>query len=287
MNQVIRNTIILSCLLFAFNSSFAQQSRIETLIDNFKNHPEYILVTAHRGAHQKYPENSLAAIKEAIRLQADIVEFDVRETKDHQLVIVHDESIDRVSNGKGLIKDLSLRDLKKQRLLFKRGPTDQKILTFSEALDAIKGEILVNLDFKADSKEAVIQTYQLIKEKGVENQIFFYIYNKYDIIPELRKINPRITIMPRAYSKNDVEKILTFPDIEVLHIDFSFYDDKWTKEVIQKGIRISVNALDEFDQMQINSGSGYNEITKKNINIIETDYPEELLIYLRKRKLHL
>jgi len=281
-----KKVIILFILLFFCNGLFSSPTRIKTLIDDFRNHPEHILVTAHRAAHQKYPENSIAAINEAIRIGADIVETDVRETKDHKLVIMHDESIDRTTNGTGLVKDLTLSELKEKRLVFNGKVTDQKILTFREVLDAIKGEILVNVDFKADGQDAINTAYRQIKEKGVEDQILFYVYNHYNLIPVLQKLDPEITIMTRAYSEEDVDKILSFPDMKIMQIDFSFYNDKWAENVIQKGIRISGNALGEYDKMQQESGTGYDEITKKHINIIETDYPEELLSYLRGKNLH-
>jgi|WetSurMetagenome_2_1015567.scaffolds.fasta_scaffold130777_2 glycerophosphoryl diester phosphodiesterase len=288
MEQMIRNTIIiLFCLLLIANSSFAQQSRVKELNDIFTNRPAYIMVTAHRAAHQKYPENSLNAIKEAIRLQTDIIEIDVRETKDQNLVIVHDESIDRITNGKGKVKDLTLKELKEKNLLFEGKVTDQKILTFRKALREMKGKVIINLDFKADSKKSLAEASRLIKKEGMEDQILLYIYNKYDLIPVIKKLDPKIIIMPRAYSKSDIDKILTFPNIKVIQIDFSFYNDEWAKEVIQKGIRLSGNALGNYDEMQQKDGTGYDELTMKYINIMETDFPEELLLYLRKRGLHL
>ena len=282
-----KNFITLLVALFFVNGLFAQQPRIRTILDEYENHPEHILVTAHRAAHKNCPENSLASLKEAIRLGADIVEIDLRETKDHQLVILHDESIDRVTNGKGLVREMTLKELKGKRLLYKGAVTDQEILTFSEALDVLKGEMLINLDYKAGGNRALRKAYKLIKEKGMENQILFYIYANYDLIPKLRRINPKVKIMPRAYSTEDVKKILAIPGIDIIQIDFSFYDDEWTKDVIEKGIRISGNSVEKYDNMQIENGTGYDELTKMNINIIETDEPEELLNYLKKKGFHL
>ncbi len=278
--------ITLCAFVCFFNGTLAQQSRLDFLLDEFENHPEHILVTAHRAAHQKYPENSLAALKEAIRLQVDIVEIDVRKTKDHQLVILHDETIDRVTNGKGELKDLTLKEVKKYNLLFNGKSTDQKILTFDEALDVLKGEVLINIDFKA-GKDAISEAYRTIKKKGMEKQALFYVYNHYELLAKLNNLDPNIIVWPRAYSKDDVEKILTYPNIQLIQIDFSFYEDKWTKEVIQKGIRLSGNALGKYDHLEEENGTGFNKITKKHINIIETDFPEELLLYLKKKNLHL
>ena len=71
------------------------------------------LVWAHRGASGYAPENTLEAFKLAVEMGADGVELDVQLTKDNQIVVIHDEWIDRTSNGKGWVKDMTLEELRK------------------------------------------------------------------------------------------------------------------------------------------------------------------------------
>ncbi|MDD2437967.1 MAG: glycerophosphodiester phosphodiesterase family protein [Massilibacteroides sp.] len=252
-----------------------------------KNHPEHIWVTAHRGAHQKYPENTLASMREAIRMNVDIIEIDVRETKDHELVLIHDETIDRVTGENGYVKDLTLKEIQKKNLLFKGEQTNYNIPTFSEALDELKGKAIINIDFKAGYEEALSKACLLIKEKGMEQEAFIYIYNHYEIITCLQKKYPWINIWPRAYSREDINTILTFSNIKIIQIDFSFYDDDWTKKLIKQGIRVSANALGKYDDMQRQNVNGFEEIIKKQVNVIETDLPEELVWFLKNKGLRL
>ena len=70
-------------------------------------------IWAHRGASGYAPENTLEAFKLAINEEADGIELDVQLTKDKELVVIHDETIDRTSNGKGYVKDYTLEELKK------------------------------------------------------------------------------------------------------------------------------------------------------------------------------
>lgn len=70
-------------------------------------------VCAHRGANETHPENTITAFVEAVRLGAQMVEFDVRMTKDDKLVVIHDKSVDRTTNGTGLVKDLRWRKIRK------------------------------------------------------------------------------------------------------------------------------------------------------------------------------
>ena len=70
-------------------------------------------VWAHRGASGYAPENTLDAFRKAVEMGADGIELDVQMTKDGELVVIHDETIDRVSNGKGWVKDYTYEELKK------------------------------------------------------------------------------------------------------------------------------------------------------------------------------
>ena len=69
-------------------------------------------IVAHRGLSQKYPENTLEGFKAALMQHIDMLEIDVHFTKDKQLVVIHDDSIDRTSNQKGKVKDFTLEELK-------------------------------------------------------------------------------------------------------------------------------------------------------------------------------
>ncbi|AUC84611.1 hypothetical protein CW731_04525 [Polaribacter sp. ALD11] len=94
--------------------------------------------------------------------------------------------------------------------------------------------------------------------------------------------------MPRAYSKTDVKEILGYSNISVVHIDESFYEPNFMKGVIEQGSRVWINALGKYDRMELEErNSGFNELLKKKyVNIIQTDLPEELLKYLKNKKLH-
>lgn len=72
-----------------------------------------ILVWAHRGASGYAPENTLAAFQEAVDMGADGVELDIQLTKDGEMVVIHDETVDRTTNGKGWVKDYTFEDLRK------------------------------------------------------------------------------------------------------------------------------------------------------------------------------
>ena len=107
---------------------------------------DYVFVAMHRGDWRNFPENSKGAILSCIALGADIVELDVRRTKEGRFVLMHDNKIDRTTTGKGLVSELTVPELKKFKMKMDGKPTKYDILTLEEALELTRGKILFNVD---------------------------------------------------------------------------------------------------------------------------------------------
>src|SRR6476660_6386350 len=125
------------------NSHF--QSIHESLL-NTKNN--IVMIAAHRGAHNLVPENSLASIREGIKMGIDIVELDIRFTSDRRLVLMHNKTIDGTTDGKGLVTDYTFEEIRKFKLKHNGQVTEEVIPTLEEALLIAKGKILIDLDIK-------------------------------------------------------------------------------------------------------------------------------------------
>ncbi|MCM4164203.1 MULTISPECIES: glycerophosphodiester phosphodiesterase family protein [unclassified Arenibacter] len=277
------------CILFLLLglSSLAQETKLEHILNDYTNHPERVLVAAHRATNPNYPENSLAAIAESIRIGVDIVEIDIRKSKDGELVIMHDRTIDRTTNGTGKIDDFTLAELKAFRLQFGNDITDEQIPTFEEVLQLTKGKMLLDVDFKLEGEASVRQTFALIEKYGMEDQILFFLYD-YPETTQYQKLNKDIKIMPRAYSRKDIRAIRKLDDISIIHIDESYYKDRTMRRLIKSGYRVWINALGKYDSMEgQEKNSGFDALmSHKYVNVVQTDLPEELLNYLRAKKLH-
>ena len=108
--------------LILLNLTVTANNRTEALLSILKsNKPDYIFVVAHRGDWRHAPENSIAAIKSAISIGADMVEIDIQKTKDGDFVLMHDNSIDRTTNGKGYINNYTVKELKNFKLRYNSG----------------------------------------------------------------------------------------------------------------------------------------------------------------------
>ncbi len=169
--------LALMCAVAAISCSSGPMngaSRMEHLRERLEDaNATDVMVIAHRGCWRDTAENSLAGIEECISIGVDMIEVDVRRTKDGRLVLMHDETVDRTTNGSGSIQDLDLAELKTLSLKPGAGGdamplTNFGIPTLREALQAARGRILVNLDIKAD---LYTQALQVVDEVGVADEI--------------------------------------------------------------------------------------------------------------------
>lgn len=146
-----------------------------------------MLNIAHRGFKGAYPENTMLAFKKAIETGADGIEFDVHLTKDGELVIIHDETLERTTDGKGLVKDKTLRELKK--LNASKGILScevQTIPTLREYFDFAKNkDIITNIELKTSiiTYEGIEKkVYDLINEYGMKDKIIISSFNHNSLI---------------------------------------------------------------------------------------------------------
>ena len=280
---------ILLSISILFVAAFAvAQSGLDSILYDFHHRPDRILVAAHRAEHPAFPENSLAAMKEAIRNGVDIIELDVRETKDGVLVIMHDKTLNRTTTGRGPVAEMTYDQLQQLFLLHEGKPTAEKIPTFKEVLDLVKGKVMLDIDYKAEGKRAAKATTRLLRKTKTEKQVLFFLYD-YKDAPALRRMNKKIQFMTRAYSKEDVDGIFDQGiKVPVIHADDKFYSDSLMGVIRGKGIRLWMNALGKYDKMErAEKNSGFNALLQMHYtNIIQTDLYKELLAYLKLRGLH-
>lgn len=110
-------------------------------------------VIAHRGSKSNRPENTLSAFEEAMRVGSDGIELDVHLTKDQEVVVMHDEKVNRTTNGKGSIKNLTLSEIKQLDAgsWFSREYKNERVPTLTEALELLSDfSGTLNIEFKTD-----------------------------------------------------------------------------------------------------------------------------------------
>lgn len=151
-------------------------------------------ICAHRGASGYAPENTLEAFQLAVDLKADAVELDVHLSRDRQLVVAHDERVDRVSNGSGLISQLTLRDIKK--LLFNavhpayqeaRAPTLEEVFDLLMDTDMLINVELKNSRIPYEGMEEMC--IGLARRKGMSHRVIYSSFNHHSLL-RVKAIDP-------------------------------------------------------------------------------------------------
>lgn len=138
-------------------------------------------IIAHRGASFFEPENTLRAYRKAIEMGADFIEVDVRLSKDKELVIMHDADVGRTTNGKGLVKDCNLEELKKLDAGYHRkneifAGLGEQVPTLEEVIELVKNKIGLVVEIKEPGTESSI--IKKIEDSDLENTILTSFFHK-------------------------------------------------------------------------------------------------------------
>jgi len=156
------------------------------------------LIIAHRGAKAYAPENTMASFKLAVESKADGVEFDIKFTKDMEIIIIHDLTVDRTTNGKGKVKDYSIDEIRKLDAgrFFSDTYQGEKIPLLSEVLNNLPQHFLINIEitnygtiFDGLAKKAAC----LVKDLGIKDQIIFSSFNPLNLY-YTKQIAPEIPV---------------------------------------------------------------------------------------------
>jgi glycerophosphoryl diester phosphodiesterase len=290
-------------LLFLIFSTFNSLAQVTEKIDEL-HHSENktIMVAAHRGDWRNAPENSLQAYKLAIEEGVDIIEVDLNKTKDGVIVIMHDGTIDRTTDGTGKPSDYTLAELKKFHLKNGLGiTTTHTVPTLQEVMTLAKGKVLVNLD---KSYPYYNEAYKVLKETGTINQAIFKTDEHYETVRnKYHNLLDSITFMPVIWLNEAGAKqnIIDYQKA-IKPVAFELIFDQDTSGIIHnnsfiktQGSRIWINAMwaslngghtDDMAVEQNDTKDSWDWLIAHGATIIQTDRPKELLNYLRKKSLH-
>jgi glycerophosphoryl diester phosphodiesterase len=233
------------------------------------------VVIAHRGDHEHVPENTVASVQDAIKAGVDYVEMDLRTTRDGYLMLMHDGSVDRMTNGKGYIKDLPMDSLRNLKIRQEGSETKYRIPEFRDMLKACKGHINIYLDFKdAD----VAETYKQIQDAGMEKHVVVYL-NKSSQYGEWKKVAPDMPLMTslpeNIITEKDFDQFLEKISIQVFD---NLYDNSMIAMAKKKGIAVWLDAEEKNED-----ATTWKKVISKNVQGIQTDHPEELIAYLKQQ----
>jgi len=270
---------------------------------NPANAQNKILITAHRGDWRNEPENSVRAFTFAAAMGVDIVELDLKKTKDGAIVIMHDETINRTSDGEGRPADYTLAELKKFRLRNGMGRvTNNPIPTLKEVMLALKGTgVKVNLD---KSYEYYKEAFAILKETGTLKQVIFKSDVPYDTLKQrYPQLIDSIIYMPVVYlDKPEAKKMIVdyLKNMKPYAFELIFTKDTsailYNNRFITKtGAKIWINSLwaslngghdDDTAVEEGNKKDSWDWLINHGATILQTDRPRLMLEYLKSKHLH-
>ncbi len=251
------------------------------------------LVIAHRGGAGLWPENTLFALQEAARLGADLSEIDIHMTRDGVLVAIHDESVDRTTNAKGLVREFTLAELKKFDAGYQwtndgghtfpfrgRGIT---IPSLNEIFTAFPKQ-LISLEIKQNDPPIVAALREMINRYGKAQQVLVSAFNA-RTAKVFRRLCPKI-----ASAAFDAE-IQRFSRLSRVYLDRAFsvkadafevpfnkLTPRFIKAAHKKNKRVDVWTVNEIDDME--------RLLSWGVDGILTDFPDRLLSLVQKSVLN-
>lgn len=239
-------------------------------------------IFAHRGASGYAPENTVEAFQLAIEQGADGIELDVQLTADGVLVVIHDEKVDRVTEGKGFVKDYTLDELRQYTVCSKKFENykEAKIPTLEEVLELVKpSTVKVNIELKTGIfwyPKIEEKTAKLVEKMGMSDRIIYSSFNHYSI-QRLKQIVP------------DAETAYLYSDV-ILNVE------EYTKKTGVDGIHPALyhvnmaNFLEEYMKSNlkvrvwtVNRKKDMRKLMDVGVEAIITNYPDRA-VAIREEK---
>lgn len=235
-----------------------------------------MIVIAHRGNHTNVPENTLASVTEAIKYGVDYVEVDLRTTKDGHLVIHHDATVDRATNGKGKVNEHTLAEIKNLQV-YNHNHKTHHIPEFRDVLKLCKNKINIYLDFKdAD----VAETWKQIQEAGMERQIVVYI-NKKEQYPQWKAIAPQMPLMTSIPDEvKSLDQLTPFLNEVKIDVVDNVVDPEIQGSLQTRNISVWLDVQDPKE-----GPNSWKAALKRGVQGLQTDHPEALIDFLKKNEL--
>ena len=225
-----------------------------------------ILNIGHRGAKGHGSENTLPSFQKALDLNADGIELDVHVCKTGELIVIHDFTVDRTTNGSGAVSELSLSELKSLKI-----NDETEVPTLEEVLELVGKKCLINIELKgrhtAKPVSHLIEKYILEKEYSYDD--FIVSSFQREELEMMITINPRINL--GVLSQASVTQALEWANAfsaKAIHPHFSLLTEENVQQAQEQGLKIYTWTVNETEDIE--------RIKNYKVDGIITDFPERI-----------
>ncbi|HEY3422337.1 MAG TPA: glycerophosphodiester phosphodiesterase family protein, partial [Methanocellaceae archaeon] len=222
-------------------------------------------VVGHRGAPREEPENTLASFERAIRIGVDWIEFDLRKTKDGVLVIIHDDKVDRTTNGRGFVRDMTFEELRELD-----AGNGQKIPSLQQVIDLSRDKVKMDMEIKEDGIEADVVS--AIEKNDITARCMISSF----MLPPLknaRELNSRImtaAIMDKTPDKDCIAMIAHEIKADAIMLGIKIVSIPLLDELRRSGFKIGIWNADTRDQIE--------KYAAMEPDYLCSNYPERLIV---------
>lgn len=216
----------------------------------------------HRGAAGHAPENTLLSFKKAVTLGCDMTELDVHICGSGEVVVIHDESVDRTTDGSGLVSELSLRELK----LLDAG-MGERIPTLDEVLGLLKGRIMLNIELKGLLTAEPV--HEFVDSRGWLGDDLLITSFNWDMLREYRELDPDARIGPLTYD-NLSDALVFAGEVNAYSINshYRHMDEGYLREAHQMGFMVYPWTINEPDDIKC--------VLDMGVDGVISDYPDRI-----------
>jgi len=221
-----------------------------------------MLKIGHRGAKAYEPENTLRSFTKAIELGVDAVELDARRTREGEVVVIHDAKVDKTTNGKGSVSDLTLNEIK--QLVTDKG---ERIPTLDEALDFLDKKVKILIELKETGLEEKV--LGLIHGKGLEKNVIIVSFQE-EALRRVRELDDEVdTGLIYVRHRNPIKAALDLGAKYLLSL-YRFTHTANVNKAHENGLKVIVWTINKQEEVL--------EYVKKGVDGIASDRPDILNI---------
>jgi glycerophosphoryl diester phosphodiesterase len=240
-----------------------------------------VMVVAHRGFSGAAPENTLAAFRKAIEVGSDMIELDIHLSKDGKTVVIHDETLERTTDGRGRVVDHTLMDLKKLDAGSSFGGpfSGERIPTLEEVLDLAKGRVLVNIEVKNPTHgqypitELAHKSLQAVKKAGMLDRVIFSSFHPVSL-EHIQKKEPRAWVALLFHRPwNSFLEITRGKEYGVLNLRNIHLNEEKIFRLHKEGMKVNVYTVNTEEELE--------QFVRWGADGIITNYPDRLIRILK------
>jgi len=214
------------------------------------SHP---LIWGHRGASDVAPENTLAAFRAAIQAGADGIELDVMRCGSGEIVVIHDDTVDRTTNSSGHVGTMSFETLRMldAGILFAREYSGETIPTLAEVLDMVGHRVRVNIEIKSPARGSTVvetEVADMVRSRALEDQVIVSSFDP-QALARLKKVAPEIA-RALLYSRHNLltwapwrSRLVTQP--QALHPYWPLVNQRMVQWAHRNGYQVNVWTVDD------------------------------------------